>query len=1019
MYSVYINHFKQGSSIIDTETLMFKVPDIGGFPISKPIVKCSESMADNLSFTMDVNSPYYDALLPLKTIIKVVYGDSNGDIIFYGRVTTSRKSTVFNTKSVSCEGVFAYFNDTYYEGKQDKFREKMSLGDYYTKVINNHNTMDPSKTIYKGNIDGIELPSETEKYEPSGWTQTSSLINDLKSKYGGNFKIRYENSVPYLDWYKYYFRDLGDGLRPEVAVGKNILDISSDQKIDNIFTRIIPIGSSGNDGATVYIDGATYTDKNGTAHTHSGKAFGISLMRDLYTDLQLTDEFHNASDYDNAETDYGIIYKTVSFNATTDKNKLFEETKKWVKESYFPISDSFTVKAVDMHIINTDNPRILVGECVDVNYLITRNGNIVQESRKLVCKNAQYDLFNPENDSYTFGIPGDLLEHSKSNENKMKSASGATAGGLRPPPDPDDDDELTWEAILRMIGDRTGDPDYEGGTSSSGAYASFRDNGELSGTVSCYDPEDLKEGQSILDHKELWFTAQIVGKITLPGKTTKWVAVSSDKGIFAYVDVAEVNPVTHWYTHHKGYQYSGSDPGMSSFEDIAKIIEKDSSSTYGGLTNANAFRTNGRLSGAVMLYDPNVTQTPVGHPESIMNAEIVGRFGSTYVALSNEYGIVAYVYTRSQETVSGPSPEPEPNIFTIVHWYMRVKGLTYNNISNFIEDEGGDSYTTEDGSPDSGKTVYLKTRALNAYGSNGEMLIGYDASASSQDAMWRIKLNVPVRYTGDDDLDHVADGFVTAKDFQLVNTSSLKTKLGIFDVVIAGAVQAAQIAADLAILHNLVAGTIIADTTVAAENIYGSSVYSSNYILNRQDSGRTNLKDCFIGCSISSSGGVISLNFVKADGTSYNPDPPVNFNMADTQFYQDAVSASHNTGGKTAYLAISGATLNNGVLPAGESVTINAYYVNSSGTTGRTPSNTAGRPITMTITAASGGSVSPDDIIVDPTSCAAYASDPGGTDITSIAASAIKTAVQNGQYFKFTIQIHGTQIFKSFKVNLT
>ena len=142
MYSVYINHYKEGNTIVDTKTLMFAVPQGGKFPITKPTVKSSEDNADNFSFSMEANSPYYDKLLPLKTVFTVEYGEGNDiDIIFEGRVRSISTSSLLHTKSVTCEGVFAYMNDSFYEGVQEKHRVKITPDDYYSRIINNHNTL--------------------------------------------------------------------------------------------------------------------------------------------------------------------------------------------------------------------------------------------------------------------------------------------------------------------------------------------------------------------------------------------------------------------------------------------------------------------------------------------------------------------------------------------------------------------------------------------------------------------------------------------------------------------------------------------------------------------------------------------------------------------------------------------------------------------------------------------------------------------------------------------------------------
>ena len=370
MYSVYINQFKRNNSVVTTEELMFAVPSIDGFPVQKPVVKASEDSADNFSFTMESNSPYYDALLQKKTMIRVMY---DGDVIFYGRVLSISTSTVYQTKNVTCEGYYAFLNDTYYEGVQEKFRQKITVSQFLDNIIANHNALAPSKAVTRGTV-GVSLPSAQDKYEPTSWTQTMSLISSLTSNYGGHVRVRHATTAPftaYLDWYKYYVRDLGNS-RPSVTVGKNILDISSESSVDDVFTRVIPVGDTNSNGKSIYIDGYVYDG----VHAFSGKAMSVSFIRNLYSDSELDDEFHNHNDYTVANTDglYGVIYKVMQFPDADTQEKLFNYVKKWIKDSYYGAAPSFTVKAVDLHIQDTAIPKILLGECVNVKYPIVQNG---------------------------------------------------------------------------------------------------------------------------------------------------------------------------------------------------------------------------------------------------------------------------------------------------------------------------------------------------------------------------------------------------------------------------------------------------------------------------------------------------------------------------------------------------------------------------------------------------------------------------------------------------------------------
>lgn len=883
MYSVFINYFKRNGSIVTTEELMYEVPNASGFPVQRPIVKCTEDSAENYSFTMESNSPYYNSLLELKTLIRVMYG---GDVIFYGKVLNIATSTVYNTKNVTCAGYYAFFNDSYYEGKQEKHREKMTVDQYYTNIINNHNAMIPNRPITRGTV-GVTLPSEQEKYEPTSWSQTSNLLNGLTSSYGGHMKVRVEGNTQYLDWYKYYARDLGDGLRPEVRVGKNILDLSSEMNSNNIFTRVIPTGDTDKNGKTIYIEGY---------NSYDSKIMPVSYIRNLYTDVELTDEFHDWKDYRDAEDNYGIIYKPMSFPNADTQAKLWDEVKKWIKESYFGIASSFTVKAIDLHIQNGTYPKILLGDCVNVTYLIMRNGEPSWVTKKLVCKSVSYDLFNPENNSYTFGVPSDLLDRNRVNKKSSKSTVSGALGGNRPPKGTEDE-ELTWHKVWQIIGTipvasgDTTNPLYPyGGTD---AASSFKNSGAVTGSVQCYDPSEMPDNYPT-NHLDLWFDATNIGKIVLPGRTVKYIAFSGDRGLFAYEGRQNGPRVMYWYSKKKGYTFQTPEAALSTFKKFVKIIEEDTDATWGGTTAAESFKNNGRISGSVnKAYDPTrcTAQEAAEDPKLVFSAELIGKFTTNdqlrYVALSEEHGLFGFN--------SGAR-----GIIPATHWYNRISGIKYDNTSGLVsEEETGDVYATDSDTPDGNKTVWLKTKELTGQGSQGEILVGYDLTGTEDN--WRVKLNIPIQYTDKDGQTVTTDGFVSASDFNLEEIPSFKTKLAVVDVLVAGKVDAVDIEADLAYIRDLRSDQIVADTYVRAENGYFDGIYTQGISVNNGGNYRyvgdasqgapiiAYLQKCFNNLSLSESNGVITLTLYPADGSAGISD---SFNMAATQYFINAVAAA-------------------------------------------------------------------------------------------------------------------------------
>ena len=153
----------------------------------------------------------------------------------------------------------------------------------------------------------------------------------------------------------------------------------------------------------------------------------------------------------------------------------------------------------------------------------------------------------------------------------------------------------------------------------------FYYNGEISGVIEAYDPEEYSsklphytpnpdDPWSIDDGETptpkqlgITFKANLIGKFTTSG-VVKWVALSSEKGLFAYTSGADPHPVVYWYIKKKGYTYEPSEQTISTFEKIALMIEQDVDNTYGGQTNANTFRNNKEVHATSKVYDPDTNR---------------------------------------------------------------------------------------------------------------------------------------------------------------------------------------------------------------------------------------------------------------------------------------------------------------------------------------------------------------------------------------------------------------------------
>ena len=233
----------------------------------------------------------------------------------------------------------------------------------------------------------------------------------------------------YLDWLQHYTNDAT--INQTVAIGKNVIDLNYITEVNNIFTAIIPFGRSGNDNLTI---------KGYREDIHGANNYlRVDAITRLYTDAQLNSGYHTADDYRNSYDKYGLIFKTVDLSEETTKAGLFNKAAEWIKDNYFGGIDSFTVSAIDMHLIGEDEAPIMLGNRVNIQYV-----DDTTVSRTLTCISIKLDLYNPEKNQYGFGIPSTSLNRSYSVTSKKSASSTPIPSSYNPEPDVLDEQAM-WE----------------------------------------------------------------------------------------------------------------------------------------------------------------------------------------------------------------------------------------------------------------------------------------------------------------------------------------------------------------------------------------------------------------------------------------------------------------------------------------------------------------------------------------------------------------------------------------------
>ncbi len=352
--------------------------------------------AGSLQFQMPPNHRYYDALTPLSTVITVEMDDTE---IFRGRVLNNDRN--FNKiRTVYCEGNLAYLVDSVQKAE----RYEGTTHELFKLFIAYHNarmnaekqftvgdiTIDNREIILAGKSDEttdadtgeIDYKQISINSVVDDWQTSFDLIETCLIDYtGGYLRTRYEDGVTYID----LLADYGTTATQEIEFGKNLLDLTEETAVDELFTVLIPLG-----------------DNNLTIES-------VNNGSD-----ELVDE--------DAVAKYGRIVKTHVFDSVNDPSTLLENGQRYLKD-YTDTKTTITVKAVDMHLIDSDVFAIHVGDKV---YIRSIPHGMTDA---LTCTKIEYDFSNPANNTYTFGDAKQTLTERYRKDKTQSNNSGSRGGG--------------------------------------------------------------------------------------------------------------------------------------------------------------------------------------------------------------------------------------------------------------------------------------------------------------------------------------------------------------------------------------------------------------------------------------------------------------------------------------------------------------------------------------------------------------------------------------------------------------
>lgn len=365
MYKVILKDINTG----ETRT----IHDVYGNKITSGDISQSINQIDSFSFDILSNNIGFSFITAFKTQVEVLNTKTNKHA-FKGRVlisTSNMDSSGLIYKSVTCESSLAYLCDSRVPLIQEKYYEgddtKTGLEEFIDVLLDNHNSrVEDYKKIYRGivTVQPFESSSNVTKALNGEQTTWEALQDKLIKSFGGEFRLREENELLYLD----YVTQLGETKNTTIELSKNLKTVKKEIDPTTFITRLYPYGSE-------------YENEDGTKErlTIESVNDGVPYIED-----------------EEAKAVYGIIEATETFDDVTIASNLLTKAKSWLASNN-RVLQKHTITYLDLSLIGIDTDEIEIYNTYPVkNKLMGIDENLRVISRKI-------DVVNPQNSSINVG----------------------------------------------------------------------------------------------------------------------------------------------------------------------------------------------------------------------------------------------------------------------------------------------------------------------------------------------------------------------------------------------------------------------------------------------------------------------------------------------------------------------------------------------------------------------------------------------------------------------------------------
>ena len=408
MYTIYADNICIHNDMIEVEELR----------VLSPSLEMSDCAAGSLSFTILPSNPGYSEIELFATTITVL---KNGEWFWAGR-PISESTDFYNQKTIECEGVLAFLNDTHQvsyvsEGMPPLYSFIEYLLDFHNAKVGNN------RKIYKGEVtvhDGY-------KKRYTEYETTMEAFDDIIKDNGGHLMIRYDSTDGkyYLDYLANWF----DTTSQEIRFGSNLMDFTTEASRENFGTAIFPLGAELDDGSRVTIESVNYfvtsdaTPQSGkTYYTKSGSTYqewSGSTFTPGVTYYERSPYLENSE----AVSKWGYIEKKFEDTDITSPATL-KSVAQTVLNEMISEDISLEISAIDLSMLDNTIEDIRLYDQIRV---VSPYHNL---DRYFGISSVSLDLAEPQNDTFTLGEEENVSLSSRTSAVSSAGSVDRQANGL-------------------------------------------------------------------------------------------------------------------------------------------------------------------------------------------------------------------------------------------------------------------------------------------------------------------------------------------------------------------------------------------------------------------------------------------------------------------------------------------------------------------------------------------------------------------------------------------------------------